>query len=98
MFGALLWLFTPAWDAVKLTLKVGFICSFVVIDPAYLGATIVVAQALFLTIFNLSPLKIPAFLPMVIKLVCVTSVGFEPWTSLSCRQNLYAHALRYLRR
>ena len=53
--GALIWLFSPAWDAVKLTLKVGFICPFVVNDPTYLGATIVVAQALCLSIFNLSP-------------------------------------------
>ena len=41
--------FSPAWDAVKLTLKVCFICPFVVIDPTDLGATIVVAQALCLT-------------------------------------------------
>lgn len=53
--GALIWLFSPAWDAVKLTLKVGFICPFVVDDPTDLGATIVVAQALCLSIFNLSP-------------------------------------------
>ena len=39
----MLWLFCPAWDAVELTLQVGFICSFVVIDPTDLGATIVVA-------------------------------------------------------
>ena len=32
-------------DAVKLTLKLGFICPFVVIDPTNLGATIVVAQS-----------------------------------------------------
>ena len=51
----LLWLFSPAWDAVKLTLHVGFICPFVVVDPTDLGATIVVAKALCLTIFNLSP-------------------------------------------
>ena len=51
----LLWLFSPAWDAVKLTLHVGFICPFVVIDPIDLGATIVVAPALCLTIFNVSP-------------------------------------------
>ena len=44
-----------AWDAVKLTLKVGFICPFMVDDPTYLGETIVVAQALCLSIFNLSP-------------------------------------------
>ena len=49
------WLFSSAWDAVQLTLQVGFICPFVVIDPTDLGATIVVAQALCLTIFNLSP-------------------------------------------
>ena len=44
----LLWLFSSAWDAIKLTLQVGFIsgCLFVVIDPTNLGATIVVAQAL----------------------------------------------------
>jgi hypothetical protein len=29
----LVWLFSPAWDAVTLTLDVGFICPFVVIDP-----------------------------------------------------------------
>ena len=49
------WLFSPAWDAVQLTLQVGFICPFVVIDPTDFGATIVVAQAVCLTIFNLSP-------------------------------------------
>lgn len=43
--GTLLWLFSPAWDAVELTRKVGFICPLVVIDPTYLGGTIVVAQA-----------------------------------------------------
>ena len=53
--GTLLWLFSPAWDANKLTLQVGFICPFVVIDPTNLGAIIVVAQALCLSIFNLSP-------------------------------------------
>ena len=30
---SLVWLFSPAWDAVTLTLDVGFICPFVVIDP-----------------------------------------------------------------
>ena len=53
--GALICLFSPACDAVKLTLKAGFICPFVVDDPTDLGATIVVAQALCLSIFNLSP-------------------------------------------
>ena len=41
----LLWLFSHAWDAVELTLQVGFIYPFVVIDPTNLGATTVVAQA-----------------------------------------------------
>ena len=47
--GTFLWLFSPTWDAVKITvtLKVGFICPFGVIDPTNhdLGATTVVAQA-----------------------------------------------------
>ena len=43
--GTLLWLFSPAWDPIELTLQVGFICPFAVIDPTDLGATIVVAQA-----------------------------------------------------
>ena len=42
--GALIWLFSLAWDAIKLILKVGFICPFVVNDPTYLGAIIVVAH------------------------------------------------------
>ena len=75
--GTFLWLFSPTWNTVKLTLKVGFICPFVVIDPTNLGATIVLAQAWCLTIFNLSPSiprrRITNFLQMVIKLVYVTS-------------------------
>ena len=54
MVGALLWLFFPALDAVKLILKAGFVCPFVVIDPTDSGTAIVVAQAFCLTIFNLS--------------------------------------------
>ena len=50
-----LWLFSLASDAVKVTLKVGFNYPFVAIDPTYFGVTIVVAQALCLTIFNLFP-------------------------------------------
>ena len=42
---ALLWLFSLPWDAVELTLQVGFIFPFMVIEPTDLGATIVVAQA-----------------------------------------------------
>ena len=45
MFWDIAWLFSPAWDTIEVTLQVGFICPFVVIDPTYLGATIVVAQA-----------------------------------------------------
>ena len=43
--GTFLWLFSLAWDAVKLTLKVGFTCPFMVIDHTNLGATILVSQA-----------------------------------------------------
>ena len=46
--GTLLWLFSPAWDAVELTLQVGFVCPFVVIDPTDLGMTkshVVIAHA-----------------------------------------------------
>ena len=106
----------PAWEAVKFTLQVDFICPFVIIDPraevrssfitttvwshhkgstgrvrtgdqllpvlchcqlgqdipTYLCATIVVAQASCLTIFNLSPRQKPAILPIVKRAsVCV---------------------------
>ena len=37
MFGAFIWMFSPAWDAVKLILMVGIICPFVVIEPSDLG-------------------------------------------------------------
>ena len=49
-FGALLWRFSPAWDAVELTLEVGLVCPFVVIDNTDIGSTIVVAEALCLTV------------------------------------------------
>jgi hypothetical protein len=39
----LIWLFSPAWDAVILTLDIGFFCPFVVIDPTDQGATTVFA-------------------------------------------------------
>ena len=70
--GALIWLFSPACDAVNLTLKVGFICPFVVDDPTYLGATIVVAQALCCPSSTYPLRRKPAFLPMVIKLTCLS--------------------------
>ena len=63
MLGALHWLLSPAWDAVEITPKVGFICPFVVIDHTDLGETNVVAQVLCLTILNLPQHK-SASLPM----------------------------------
>ena len=69
---AFIWLFSPAWDAIKLTLKVGFICPFVVDDPTNLGATIVVAQALCCPSSTYPLRRKPAFLPMVIKLTCLS--------------------------
>ena len=48
-------IFVPCHHFFVFTLKVGFICPFVVDDPSDFGATIVVAQALCLSIFNLSP-------------------------------------------
>ena len=55
------------------SLKVGLICPFVVFDhyQIFLGATIVIVQALCLTIFNLSPTQNTCLLSLVIKLVCV---------------------------
>ena len=46
---AVLKTFYSACNAVKVNLKVGFICPFVVIDSTNLRATIVVAQAVSLT-------------------------------------------------
>ena len=56
IFAEILWLFSPALDAIKLTLKKGFICPFVVIDPTNLGTiTELLFQALCLFIFAQSP-------------------------------------------
>ena len=63
MLGALLWLFSPAWDAVEFTLEVGSdIFPFMVIecqsrvDPADSGRRDnCCCQAFCLTVFNLSP-------------------------------------------
>ena len=46
-------------EAVELTLKLGFVCPFVVIDLTDLGATLVVAQALRFTIFNYLEIREP---------------------------------------
>ena len=71
--GALVSLFSSTWDAVELTLEVGGIYPFVVIDPTDLGATTVVAPGQMLDDF----LSIPdaVFLPLyrlVLKLVCLS--------------------------
>ena len=68
----LVWLFSPAWDAVTLTLDVGFICPFVVIDPTDLGATMVVAPGRMIDSFLSIPdaESLPLY-RMVLKLACV---------------------------
>ena len=45
MFWDIALLYSPAREAVELTLKLVFICPFMVIDPTDLGTTILVAQA-----------------------------------------------------
>jgi hypothetical protein len=49
--GALIWLFSRAWDAVELTLGIGFFCSLKFIDPTDQGATTVVAPGRMLENF-----------------------------------------------
>ena len=73
--GSLVWLFSPALDAIKLTLPGGcFICPFVVIDHTYLGVTTVVAPGLMLD--NLLPFPNAESLPFSLHLlVCV--IDFE---------------------
>ncbi len=68
----LVWLFSPAWDAVTLTLGVGFICLFVAIDPTDLGATMVVAPGRMIDSFLSIPYaeSLPLY-RMVLKLACV---------------------------
>jgi hypothetical protein len=68
----LVWLFSPAWNAVILTLDVGFICPFVVIDPTDKGGTTVAAPGRMVD--NFLPIPNAESLPlyrMVLKLVCV---------------------------
>ena len=55
MFWTLLWLFSPALDAIKFTLQVGFSCPSVVMDTTNLGATKWLPRPYALTILNLSP-------------------------------------------
>ena len=74
--GALLWLFSSAWDTVELTLKVGFICLFAVIDPNNLGVSIEVAKALWMSIYTRH--RIPALLPIIKKAkVCMILLLFS---------------------
>ena len=44
MFAALFWRFSPVWGTIWITQKGGIFCPFMVIDPANLGVTIVVAH------------------------------------------------------
>jgi hypothetical protein len=69
--GPLVWLFSPAWDAVTLTLDVGFICLFVVIDPTDYRAAMVVAPGQMIDRFLSIPdaESLPLY-RMVLKLVC----------------------------
>ena len=65
--GTMLWLFSLAWDAVLLTLKVGFICRSVVIDSTDLGETTeLLFQELCLSTLNLSPTQNTCLLPKAI--------------------------------
>ncbi len=73
----LVWLFSPAWDAVTLTLEFGIIYPFVVIDPTDKGATTVVAPAPGLMIDNFLPIPDAESLPlyrMVLKLARVCTI------------------------
>ena len=72
MFGILLWLFSPGWNDVKLTLKAGFVCPFDLIDPSILGATTEFLCQSFCPSLTYPQCRKPAFLLMVIKLACLT--------------------------
>ena len=73
--GTMLWLFSLAWDAVLLTLKVGFICRSVVIDSTDLGETTeLLFQELCLSTLNLSPTQNTCLLPIAIKLACLSNI------------------------
>jgi fumarate reductase subunit D len=74
----LVWPFFPAWDAgaVILSLDVGFICPFVVIDPTDQGATKVVAPAgrmidNFLLVAIPDAESLPLYHMVLVKLACV---------------------------
>ena len=68
----LVWLFSLAWDAVILTLDVGFICPFVGIDPTDKVAATLVAPGRMIDNFLLIPdaESLHLYL-MVLKLACV---------------------------
>ena len=75
MFWALIRLFSPAWDAVILTLKVGVTCPFVFMTPSLW----ILAPHLSLLSPYVSPsstysrCRLPAFYPVVIQLVSACS-------------------------
>jgi hypothetical protein len=65
----LVWLFSLAWDAIILTLDVGFIRPFVIIEPADSGTTTLFAQGRMID--NFLPVPDAESLPlyrMVLKL------------------------------
>jgi hypothetical protein len=71
--GPSVWLFSPVWDAVKLTREFGFICPFVVIDPTD-EATPVIAPGRMID--NILPIPDAESLPlyrMALKLACVST-------------------------
>jgi hypothetical protein len=87
--GALVWLLSPAWDAVILTLDVGFICPFVVIDPTDEGATTVVAPGRIID--NFPPIPDAESLPvyrMAFKLCILSTV------TAGLRRRRFGHPLR----
>ena len=75
----MVWLFTLAWDAFVLTLDIGFICPFVVIDPGDQGATVVAPEQM---IDNFPPIPDAESLPlyrMGLKLACVRRLMRRVW-------------------
>ena len=61
MFGTIIWLFSLVWDLFELPLEVGFTCIFVVTDTTDLGARIMFAKALCLSL--LQPIPDAEYLP-----------------------------------
>ena len=53
MYWATFWCFSPAWDSFELTLRVGFICPFVVINTANFFFNIFPAENLLLMVIKI---------------------------------------------